>query len=124
MMTTRRQRQVAEQIHHELSLIIQRRVQDPRLKPVTVTGVEISPDLLNAVVYVSVLGSQAEAEQALAGLNSAAGFLRHELSNAIVLRFMPQLVFRLDRTLERAMRIEQLLTELKKERSATEGSDE
>jgi len=119
-MTTRRQRQVAEQIHQELSLILQRRVQDPRLKPVTVTGVEISPDLLNAVVYVSVLGSQLEAQQALAGLNSAAGFLRRELSNAIVLRFMPQLVFRLDRTLERAMRVEELLAKIKEERAPTE----
>ena len=123
-MTTRRQRQVAEQIHHELSLIIQRRVHDPRLKPVTVTGVEISPDLLNAVVYVSVLGSQTEAQQALAGLNSAAGFLRRELSNAVVLRFMPQLIFRFDRSLERAMRIEQLLAKIREERPATDHDDE
>ncbi len=66
-MTTRRQRQVAELIHEEISLLIQRRVRDPRLGFVTVTGVEVSPDLRVAHVYVSVLGSDDDVKRSLVG---------------------------------------------------------
>ena len=75
-MTSRRQRQVAELLHEEISLLIQRRARDPRLGFVTVTGVEMSPDLRVAHVYVSVLGSGGDVQQSLESLRRAAGFFR------------------------------------------------
>jgi ribosome-binding factor A len=113
--TTRRQRQVAELLHEEISLLIQRRARDPRLGFVTVTGVEMSPDLRVAHVYVSVLGSDDEAQASLDSLSRAAGFFRRELGASLSLRYLPELNFRPDDTLERALRIDQLLDSLQEE---------
>ena len=120
-MNDRRQRRVAELIHQEISLLIQRQVRDPRLGFITVTGVEVTPDLRLAHIYVSVLGGDYEEAQALAGLKSAAGFFRHELGSALSLRFVPELSFRLDKSLEQALRIDQLLDSLPAEAPADEG---
>lgn len=118
-MTTRRQRQVAELLHEEIGTLILRKARDPRLKGVTVTGVEVSPDLENAWVYVSVLGTDEEAQEALAGLKSATGFLRREIAAALSLRIVPHLMFRLDDSIERGMRIDQLLDSIAKTTSST-----
>ena len=111
-MTTRRQRQVAELLHEEISLLIQRRVRDPRLGFVTVTGVEVSPDLRVAQVYVSVLGSDDDVKRSLESLRRAASFFRRELGTSLSLRYLPELNFRPDDTLERSFRIDQLLDSL------------
>lgn len=114
-MTTRRQRQVAELLHKEISLLIQQRLRDPRLGFVTVTGVEMSPDLRVAHVYVSVLGSDDEVQASLKSLNRATGFFRRELGASLSLRYLPELNFRADDTLERALRIDELLDSLQEE---------
>jgi ribosome-binding factor A len=119
-MSTRRQRQVAELIHEEISLLLQRQVRDPRLGFVTVTGVEVTQDLRLATVYVSIMGGDDEAEQALAGLKSATGFFRHELGSTLTLRFVPELSFRLDKSLEQGLHIDQLLDSLPAEAPADE----
>ncbi len=121
-MTTRRQRQVAELLHEEISLLIQRRARDPRLGFVTVTDVEVTPDLRVAHVYVSVLGNDEEVKQALEGLDHAASFFRRELGASLSLRYIPELDFRLDDSLERGFRIDRLLDSLLEETSA-DGSD-
>ena len=123
-MNDRRQRQVAELIHQEIRLLILRQVRDPRLGSVTVTGVEVTPDLRLAHIYVSVMGGDYEAAQALVGLKSAAGFFRHELGSALTLRFIPELSFRLDKTLEQGLRIDQLLDSLPAEAPADEDEDD
>lgn len=123
-MATRRQRQVAELLHEEISLLIQRRVRDPRLGFVTVTGVEMSPDLRVAHVYVSVLGEEEDVEQSLASLRRAAGFFRRELGTSLSLRYLPELNFRQDDTLERGLRIDQLLDSLHEETAEGEREDE
>lgn len=120
-MTTRRQRQVAELLHQEISLLIQRRARDPRLNFVTVTAVEVTPDLRVAHVYVSVLGSEDDVKQSLAGLGHAAGFFRRELGASLSLRYIPELDFRLDDSLERGFRIDQLLDSLHDETLNDEG---
>jgi ribosome-binding factor A len=112
LMSTRRQRQVAELLHQEISLLIQRQVRDPRLGFVTITDVEVTPDLRLAHVYVSVMGGDDEVKQAMAGLKSAAGFFRHELGSTLSLRFTPELSFRLDKSLEQGFHIDQLLDSL------------
>ena len=114
-MTTRRQRQVAELLHEELSVLIQRRARDPRLGFVTVTGVEMSPDLRVAHVYVSVLGSGDDVQQSLESLRRAAGFFRRELGASLSLRYLPELNFRSDDSLARGLRIDQLLDSLQQE---------
>jgi ribosome-binding factor A len=119
--TTRRQRQVAELLHEEISLIIQRRVQDPRLGFVTVTGVEVSPDLRAASVYVSILGNDDDVKQALAGLENAVSFFRRELGASLALRYIPELNFRLDDSLERGLTIDRLLDSLSDDTPAAEG---
>jgi ribosome-binding factor A len=121
---TRRQRQVAELLHEEISLLIQRRVRDPRLGFVTVTGVEMSPDLRVAYVYVSVLGDKDEVEQSLASLRRAAGFFRRELGTSLSLRYLPELIFRPDDTLKQGLRIDQILDSLHEETSEVEKEDE
>jgi ribosome-binding factor A len=117
--TTRRQRQVAELLHEEISLLIQRRARDPRLGFVTLTDVEVSPDLRVAHVYVSVLGDPDEVKQTLEALDHATSFFRRELGNTLSLRYIPSLDFRLDDSLQRALRIDQLLDSLEDE-SATD----
>jgi ribosome-binding factor A len=123
-MATRRQRQVAELLHQELSLLIQQRARDPRMGFVTVTDVEISADLKIAHVYVSVLGSEEDAEQSLDSLNHAAGFFRRELGASVSLRHLPELDFRLDSSLEQGMHIDQLLDSLQEESPPRGGDDE
>ena len=100
--------------------MIQRQVRDPRLGFVTVTDVEVTPDLRLAHIYVSVMGGDDEVKQALAGLKSATGFFRHELSGALSLRFTPELSFRLDKSLEQGLHIDQLLDSLPPEAPADE----
>jgi ribosome-binding factor A len=119
-MSTRRQRQVAELLHQEISLLLQRQARDPRLGFVTVTDVEVTPDLRLATVYVSVMGGDDEVKQTLAGLKSATGFFRHELGSTLSLRFIPDLSFRLDKSLEQGLHIDQLLDSLHTEATADE----
>ncbi len=111
-MSTRRQRQVAELIHQEISLLIQRQVRDPRLGFVTVTDVDVTQDLRQATIYVSVMGGDDEVKQTLAALESAAGFFRHELGDTLTLRFIPELLFRQDKSLEQGLHIDELLDSL------------
>ncbi len=110
-MATRRQRRVNNLLREELSELLQRRVKDPRLEGLTITAVETSVDLRHAHVYVSSLGSEGEKREALAGLRRAEGFLRRELGTRLSLRYVPEMAFHIDDSLERGERIERLLRE-------------
>ncbi len=120
-MASRRQRQVAELLHEEISGLLQRGTRDPRLGFVTVTGVDVSLDLRVAWVHVSVLGDDDDAQTTLAGLASAAGYFRHQMKQNLSLRYIPELNFKLDKSLEYGMRIDKLLDSIKEE---SEQSDE
>jgi len=109
MATSRRQRQVAEQIQAELGDLLLRHAGDPRLNLVSITEVEVSPDLLQARIYVSHLGDASETPRIMAALEHATGFLRRELAGRLSLRLMPELRFAFDTSLERARRIDALL---------------
>jgi len=112
MRISRRQRKVAELLHQELSQLLQYQTHDPRLGFVTVTGVEVTPDLRSARVYVTVLGDDVEEDNTLAGLANAAGYLRHELGRSLSLRYIPDLTFKLDTSLEYGLHIEKLLNDI------------
>jgi ribosome-binding factor A len=122
-MATRRQRRVAEQIHRDLSLLLMREVRDPRLGDVTITEVRITPDLLIARIFFTVLGEDAERKEAQAGLDSAAGFLRTQLAAQLRLRTVPELIFELDRSAEYGQRIEELLSQIALEDPVEDGPD-
>jgi ribosome-binding factor A len=111
-MGKRYQRRVSELVHVRLSELLERKSKDPRLAMVTITDVEVTPDVMQAKVYFSVLGGKEARDEALEGLRSAAGWLRRELGQQLRLRNIPELVFRYDRSVERGERISAILDEL------------
>ncbi len=108
-MNRRRADRVADLLQIELSKIIRESMKDPRIGFVTITGVDVSDDLRYARVYVSVLGTDKEKEESLAGLNHAAGFTRTQLAARVSLKRIPELTFCYDDTLDRAFNIDKLL---------------
>lgn len=105
----RRPQRLGEQIREEICGLLLSELKDPRIGFVTITGVEVTPDLRQARVSVSVLGNAEEQEQTLAGFRAATAFIRRELGRRLQIRRIPELEFRLDRTEEKAARIEELL---------------
>ncbi len=87
-------------------------MKDRRIGFVTVTGVDMSPDLRHAKVYVTAMGSDAEQRASLDTLNHAAGWIRHELGQRIRMKFLPEIVFRADHSQEYGERIDRLLDEI------------
>jgi ribosome-binding factor A len=110
-----RHERVAEEIAHELGSMLAGELKDPRLEAaVTVSEVRMVKGLKMVRIYVSVSGDQTEDKKVLAGLNAAAGFIRHELASRLRLRRAPELNFVIDRSDEYSQRIERLLSEVKK----------
>ncbi len=114
-MPKHRQERLTKEILHEISLLLQDKVKDPRLTAVTVTDVSVSPDLRLATVYFTVLGGADERDAAMNGLVSALPFLRRELAQSLQMRLAPDLRFVYDSAWEEGFRIEQLLEQLKKD---------
>lgn len=112
----RRPEQVAETIRQIVAEALLGQLRDPRLGFVTVTDVQVTGDLSVATVRVSVMGEESVQTEAMAGLASAAGFLRSRVSKALSTRVVPELRFELDRGLQHAARIEQILAELREEK--------
>jgi ribosome-binding factor A len=108
-----RPERVSELIRQAVGEFLTADVRDPRIGFVTVIGVDVSPDLSHANVRVSVMGTEEEKAQSLEGLASAARYLRAQLSKVLQLRTNPELHFHLDRGIEHAQRIDQVLKELK-----------
>jgi ribosome-binding factor A len=102
-------RRVDEAVRAVLSDAIASDLKDPRIGFVTVTGVKTSPDLRHARVYVSVLGSEEERAATLEGLRSAHGFLQRRVASELTLKHTPALVFQYDESVDRGMRITELL---------------
>lgn len=116
-MSLRRQKKIADQIQRELSDIVRRRVKDPRVENVTITGVDVSPDYQHASVYVYWLGGDPNSlDEGMQGIESAKGFIRRELGSRLTIRYTPELRFRLDRSIDYADHIESLLAQIKEER--------
>ncbi|WP_454190608.1 30S ribosome-binding factor RbfA [Paenibacillus sp. Marseille-Q7038] len=103
---------VSEQIKKEISLLIQTELKDPRVGFVTVTGVDLTNDLSQAKIYLSVLGDEEQKNNSLKALHKANGFMRSELGKRIKFRHVPELIFKIDESIEYGSRIEKLLTEI------------
>ncbi|MCG8402387.1 MAG: 30S ribosome-binding factor RbfA [Firmicutes bacterium] len=108
-----RPERLAEAIKKEISEMLRAELKDPRVGFATVTGVEVSGDLKYAKVYVSVLGSKEERDSSMAGLKKAQGFIRTELGRRIRVRYIPELTFKLDESLDHGTRVMKLLNEVK-----------
>jgi len=119
-MANRRVRRLNEQLKREIAQVLRTQVHDPRVTGVTVTGVEVSPDLVLARVWVWVSGEEGERERSMEGLRASASFVRRQLGAALSIRRIPELDFREDRTLEHALRIEKLLREVQQRQPCQE----
>ena len=109
---SRRTDRVADVVRAELADLLLRHVHDPRIKLVSVTGVDLSPDLKRAVVRVSALGEEKHRLETVEALKHARGFLRTELAARLRMRVTPELVFELDRGAEHSQKISDLLESL------------
>lgn len=107
-----RANRVAEQMKKELSDILSRKIKDPRVGFVTVTDVEVTGDLQQAKVFISVLGDEKKKQDTLLGLAKARGFIRSEIGNRIRLRKTPELTFEFDEAYEYGSRIDSILKDL------------
>lgn len=108
----KRSDKVAEEIHKIISELLIKGLKDPRVGFVTITGVKVTPDLRQATVYFTVHGDDAAKKNSEAGLNSAKGFIRKEIGQALKLRFTPEITFRYDTSLDYGQHIESILKEI------------
>jgi ribosome-binding factor A len=107
---------VAEEIKKELSFMLQTELKDPRIGFVTITGVEVTNDLSQAKVYLSVFGNDEKRQETLKALSSAAGFIRTELGKKIRVRHIPELFFKIDESIDYGQKIEKLLNQIHEEK--------
>ncbi|TXL67721.1 30S ribosome-binding factor RbfA [Cerasibacillus terrae] len=112
-MSKLRANRVAEQMKKELGDILTRKIKDPRIGFVTVTDVEVTSDLQQAKIFISILGDDEEKQETLLGLTKAKGFIRSEIGRRIRLRKTPEITFEYDEALEYGNHIEKILRQLK-----------
>lgn len=117
----KRSARVGDQMKEEIADILMRKLKDPRIGFATVTDVAVSDDLRNATVYVSVYGTART--ETLAGLESAAAFIRSELGRRMRMKFVPELIFRYDDSAERGAHIMELLHDIDR-KDGRQGNDE
>ncbi len=111
-MSSRRLLKAAEAVREVVSMAILTQVRDPRVRDVTVTRVEMAPDMRSAVVHVSVMGNDAKQQLALRGLASSAGFLQSQIAERIETRYTPRLTFKIDGGIKRSLEIARVLDEV------------
>ncbi len=126
-MSSRRTQKAAEAIREVVSMAILTEIRDPRVEGVTVTFVEVSPDMRQAKVHVSIMGDEAKQRLCLHGLQSSAGFLQTKVAERIDTRYTPRLRFELDLGVKKSLAISRLLHDLLPESGdvadATEASE-
>lgn len=116
-----RPERVAELIKREISSIIREKVSDPRIGFLSVTSVDISSDLKNAKIFISVLGDDLKIKETMQGLKSATSFIRGELGNNLDLRFVPDIMFVYDKSIERASKVLSIMTRMEMESKSKKG---
>src|SRR5437588_1672990 len=109
---SRRLLKAAEAIRSVVSMAILTELRDPRVKNVTVVGVEVLPDMKSAKVHVSIMGSEKEQQLSLSGLQNAAGFLQKKIAERIETRHTPRLTFVLDKGVKASLEINRILREV------------
>ena len=123
-MEFKRSHRVGEQIHKEISALLVKGLKDPRIGFVTITAVEVTPDMHLARVYFTVMGDEKARRNTEKGLQSSVPFLRRELGRRLGMRYVPDILFCFDSSLEYGNRIETLLKEIHAEESDDRGDSE
>ena len=121
---SQRAKRVGELIKQEISQLLQRGLKDPRVGFVTVTDVDVTGDLRNATVYVSVFGNEKQKRDSMEGLEAATGFIRREVGKYLRLRYTPELAFKFDESIEYGAHINTVLNEIKRNERSVEKNDE
>ena len=117
MLAGKRAVRVGDQLLREIAGLLARRVIDPRVKGATLTGVELSDDLKHAKVYYSVLGQPGDISRTQAGMDSAKGFIKREIGIRMELKYIPDLTFKYDPTLEKGNELERLFEKLRTDKT-------
>ena len=113
------------EVQKELSVIIQNEIKDPRIAPMSsVVAVEVAPDLKTCKAYISVLGNEEAAQNTLAGLKSAEGYIRRQLARTVNLRNTPEIRFILDQSIEYGVTMTKLIDDVLKTERRDEGEHE
>lgn len=112
-MTSHRANKVAEEIKKEITQMLRDEIKDPRIGFITVTGVEVTPDIRYAKVFISVYGNDETRVQSLEALEKGKGFVRSELGKRMSLRYTPEISFKFDSSIEYGAKIMKLLAEVK-----------
>jgi len=115
-MSSRRVLKAAEAIREVVSTAILLELRDPRVQDVTVTRVEVSSDMRNAKVFVSIMGDEAKENLGLHGLRSSAGFLQQKVGQRIDTRYIPRLAFEIDKGLKNSLKVAELLNQIRREK--------
>ena len=115
-MTSRRLLKAAEAVREVVSMAILTEIRDPRVQNVTVTGVEVAPDMRSAKVLISVMAEEGKQHLCLKGLQNSSGFLQSQLAKKIDTRYVPRLTFELDTGVKKSLEVARILYELEMER--------
>ena len=108
----KRSDKISEAIHKIVSELLIKGLKDPRVGFVTITGVKVPTDLRQATIYFTVVGDEQARKNSEAGLNSARGFIRKEIGQALQLRFTPEITFKYDTSVDYGQHIESILKEI------------
>lgn len=119
-MEGKRSDKIADSIQREISQMLMKGLKDPRIGFVTITKVAVTEDCRTARVYFSVTGSSEERERSTEGLNSAKGYVRKELGRRIRMKYIPEITFQFDPSIEYAIHIGEVIEQIRKEREEKE----
>ncbi|MDU3827453.1 MAG: 30S ribosome-binding factor RbfA [Peptostreptococcus sp.] len=112
-MASNRIRRISEEVKKAISVMLINGIKDPRITSmISVTDVEVTNDLRYAFVYISILGG--DKEESLEGLNSARGYIRREVGRQVKLRYAPEIIFKIDDSIERGMYMDELIKSVNK----------
>ncbi|NLI60996.1 MAG: 30S ribosome-binding factor RbfA [Clostridiales bacterium] len=115
---------ISEEVKKEISRIIREDVKDPRIgQMASILRADVSGDLRHAKIYVSVLGNEQEKTSTMEGLGRAAGFIRKELGRALAIRYVPELTFILDTSIEYSVDISKKIMEVKRKQEKSNGEE-
>ncbi len=119
-MASRRMLKAAEAIREVVSMAILTEIRDPRVENVTVTSVEVAPDMRTATVFVSIMGDEGRQQLCLRGLQNSAGFLQSKVAKRIETRYTPRLTFEIDNGVKKSLQVGKILQEIANERKQRE----
>ncbi len=119
-MASRRTLKAAEAIREVVSMAILTDLRDPRVEMVTVTGVDVAPDMRTAKIMVSIMGDEGKQRLCLRGLQNSAGFLQSKIAKRIDTRYTPRLTFEIDDGVKKSIEVGRILYELEQERKQRE----